>query len=135
MFTWWNGDNGGGPVRERDFQGWIIEVAERYSWKVWHVGMPARQVGGGRLVPEPKGRGLPDLIMLHEDPPRLIFAEVKNETGRLSVEQKEFLRLARDVAEWSFNHGEGYVNERNIGVYSWRPGQEPLIEATLRVTA
>jgi len=122
-------------VRERDFQAWVIEVAERMGWHVWHVGMPARQIGKGKLVPEPRGRGLPDLIMLHDDPPRLIFAEVKNETGKLSDEQKEFLRLARAVADEARQHESTTWQipaACPVGVYSWYPGSEPLIEATLR---
>lgn len=123
-------------MNERQFQAWIIEVAERFGWRCWHVGAPMRPIGGNKFVPEPRARGLPDLFLLHDDPPRLIFAEVKGEKGTLSVEQQEFLRLARQVAEWSNELEPGAqgiaVGSKTIGVYVWQPGMEQAIEDALR---
>ncbi len=118
-------------MKEKDFQRWVIDVAQRFGWKVWHVPMPVRQIGGNQIVPDPRGRGLPDLIMLHDDPPRLVFAELKGTGGKLSTEQTEFLRLARGVAEdWMIQSGSKVISP--IGVYAWRPGGEDIIEAILR---
>jgi len=117
-------------VKEREFQSWVIQTAEALKWRVWHVPAPMRPIPGGKMVPEKRARGLPDLIMLHDDPPRLIFAELKG-GGRhpLSEDQKEFLRLASDIAKetTAWPHPYGLV-----GVYSWRPGAEDVIEAILR---
>jgi hypothetical protein len=129
-------------VKEREFQGWILDVAKRFGWRVWHVPTPMRPIGQNKFAPDPRGRGLPDLIMLHDDPPRLILAEVKLETGVLSEDQREFLKLARGVARSATaisvvdppDPGLGLDLARHspVGVYVWRPGNEALIEATLK---
>lgn len=124
-------------MNEREFQNWVIECAQRFGWRVWHVPTPMRPIGQGMFVPDRRGAGLPDLFMLHEDPPRLIFAEVKDFTGELTEGQQEFLKLARGVAEAVYAPGEIVGADttrvpRAIGVYVWRPGLERLIEATLR---
>lgn len=122
-------------MKETEFQGWVIDCAKRFGWRCWHVPTPMRPIGGNKFVPESRAKGLPDLILLHDDPPRMILAELKNETGELSDEQREFLRLARDVAARSRDittlPGRGR-SDRVIGVYVWRPGVEDLIEAILR---
>lgn len=126
---------------EKDFQRWIVDCAERFNWRVWHAAAPMRPIGGNKFVPDPRGRGLCDLIMLHDDPPRLILAEVKNEAGVLSDDQREFLRLARNVASEVRLHatvfGDSVVSPPRligspIGVYVWRPGVEDLITEILR---
>jgi hypothetical protein len=125
-------------VKEREFQGWVIDTAKRFGWRIWHVPTPMQPVAGGKFVPSSRGRGLPDLILLHPDPPRLIFAELKGDDGRLSDDQREFLRLARAVAGLAVadsNQIDGYGAPdavRPVGVYSWRPGLEPHIETILR---
>lgn len=116
-------------MREAAFQGWVVDVAKQLGWVVWHVPTPMRPIAGGKFVPDKRGRGLPDLIMLHEDPPRLIFAELKGHGGVLSVEQKEFLRLARAIASVAC---EAYSDELMMGAYSWHPGSEEMIQAILR---
>lgn len=125
-------------MKEREFQGWVVELAEALGWRVWHVPTPMKPVGGSKFVPDRRGKGLADLIMFHENPPRLIFAELKNEEGDLSDEQKEFLRLARQVATCATaiesRHGFSAIPEvrRPVGVYIWRPGVEEHIEAILK---
>lgn len=95
---------------------------------VWHVPLPMRAIGGGKFVPETRAAGLPDLIMLHTDPPRLIFAELKGTTGDLSDEQRAFLKAARMVALEAHDPNGKCV----VGSYVWRPGVEDLIETILR---
>jgi hypothetical protein len=130
-------------MKEREFQGWILDVAARLGWRAWHVPAPMRPVGGGRFVPEPRAAGLPDLILLHDDPPRLIFAEVKGVDGKLSDEQREFLALVRgvvdEVSSLAFSAYDDCPSPESsasralpIGVFTWRPGNEDLIETILR---
>jgi hypothetical protein len=118
-------------MREADFQAWVVDVAKRFGWKVWHVPAPMRATKAGTWVGAREAAGLPDLIMLHDDPPRLIFAEVKGTGGKLSDEQREFLQAAGAVAEWSRDHTE-YDPPRNMGAYLWQPGMEQQIEDLLR---
>lgn len=123
-------------MKESEFQGWVIDVARRCGWRVWHVPMPVRPTGGGKFVPDTRGAGLPDLILLHADPPRMILAELKSVDGKIKPEQAEFLRLARGVAGLIRDTMDGELAGAGkytpVGVYSWRPGSEHLIEAILR---
>lgn len=124
-------------MKEKSFQKWVVDTATAFGWRCWHVPTPMKPVGGNRFVPDSRGRGLSDLILLHADPPRLIFAELKGDDGVLSVEQQEFLRLARRVARQSVEEidaDDGCYDspERVVGVYVWKPGNEDLIEAILR---
>lgn len=116
-------------MKEREFQAWIIKTAQLYSWRVWHTPAPMRPLPGGKFVPDKRGAGLPDLIMIHRDPPRLIFAEVKVDAP-LSEKQVEFFQLAKAVADvpredWDVDY------PRLVGVYTWRAGNEAMIEAIL----
>lgn len=125
-------------MKESVFQKWVVDVAKRFGWRVWHVPSPMRSADRGRgWVGAREAAGLPDLIMIHEDPPKLIFAELKGTSGSLSVEQAEFLRLANLVAHCStIEHGIDWTtladNSRPIGVYLWKPGDERAIESILR---
>jgi VRR-NUC domain len=119
-------------MRERDFLNWVIQTAEMFGWLVKHV--PAPMVAAGdNWRPYKKAAGLPDLFLLHDDPPRMVIAEVKGTGGRLSDAQREFLRMARDVAE----HGcdvptPQEVRMKLLGVYVFEPGMEEAITQLLR---
>lgn len=131
---------------ESQFQSWVTGTAKAHGWVVWHVPTPMRPIAGGKFVPDARGRGLPDLIMLHDDPPRLIFAELKDADGRLSPEQQTFLALAREIHVSLGRHfavvGDALAKVgidastlefRNpIAAYSWRPHHREIIEAVLR---
>lgn len=112
-------------MKERDLLNWIFACAERLGWKAYHVPAPMVASRKGGFVGSRRARGLPDVFLLHDDPPRLIIAEVKGSTGRLSSQQQEFLHLARQVAA---SQGRGAT----IGVYAWTPDQQQLIEDILK---
>lgn len=92
--------------------------------------MPVRPIGQGRFVPESRAAGLPDLILIHEDPPRIVLAEVKRRGGILSEEQVEFLRLSGLVAaETRMQAGRLCP----VGSYVWMEGRdEDMIETILK---
>lgn len=86
-------------LTENEFLGQVIDLGNYYGWRSWHVGMPMRPVGKDKFVPEARARGLPDLTMMREDPPQVIWAELKKDrTKKPSFEQLEFLRIASVVA-------------------------------------
>lgn len=115
-------------------------MAERYGWLVKHVPYPVRPVGGGKMVPEPRAAGLPDLILVHRDPPRLVFMEVKGDGGRLSDQQQEFLQAARTVADSvriTFHDlvcagAQAARPQDPIGVMAVWPKDEAAVEQMLR---
>jgi len=119
-------------VNEADFQGWVTDVATLHKWRWWHVGAPMRAVGGGKFVPDSRAAGLPDLVLLHDDPPRLIFAELKGDSGHpVSDEQREFLRLASVVGQAALED-EGGVGPRYVAGYVWTPADRDAIERILK---
>jgi hypothetical protein len=123
-------------MKERDFLNWIIACAETTGWKVYHVPAPMTAARGGGFVGSKRAAGLPDLFLLHDDPPRMIVAEVKGDGGKLSEKQQEFLRLARDVADFAVaDPDDARYDEQSrfpLGVYAWTPTDQPTIETMLK---
>ena len=83
----------------------------------------------GDWVPARGAAGLPDIFALHDDPRRMLILELKGSGGKLTDAQREFLRLARDLAEVS-EHFESL--ERTIGVYVVEPHSLDAIEQVIR---
>lgn len=127
-------------MKERDLLNWVVACAERFGWKVYHVPAPMVANRKGGFVGSPRAAGLPDLFLLHEDPPRMIVAEVKGDKGKLSDKQREFLKMARDVADHSYLWTDTALDteiprrdgQRMFGVYAWTPNDQPIIEQMLR---
>lgn len=98
-------------ITEAQWQARVINIAESYGW-TWYAPPRAgvRAKGSVRQVPA----GWPDLCLARG--PRLVFAELKRETGKISPAQDEWLRkLAATSAE----------------VYTWRPSDLDDVIATL----
>ena len=117
-------------MRERDFQAWVLDVARMHGWQCWHVPAPMRKVRSGEWVGAKEAAGLPDLVMIHDDPPRLVFAEVKGTGGKLTPEQQGFLQLIREVSNQADDAQTGH--HRVLAGYVFQPGTEPMIEAILK---
>lgn len=84
-------------VPERDFQQQIVDAARWLGWLVYHVFDSRRD--------EP---GFPDLVMVHPQQRRVLFAELKSQAGRLRPEQLVWLGAL--------------MNCRGVEAYVWRPG-------------
>lgn len=89
---------------ERDFESYVVELAQALRWRVYHSWMSIHSA-----------QGWPDLAMARGK--RFIVAELKAEKGKLSRAQEEWLDALR---------------EAGLEVYLWRPSHRPEIEATLR---
>ncbi len=85
----WNRDQ-----RESEFQSSVLEAATALGWKWYHT-------RDSRHSPE----GFPDLVLVK--PPRVVFAELKTETGKLSVDQLVWYGLLLQCP--------------SVEVYAWRP--------------
>ena len=89
---------------------------------------------GWRTPVSADGKGFPDMVMVK--PPRLIFAELKSETGKLTKEQEDWIKLLILVAEDNikFSHEAGIPIPicRTIEIYIWRPSQFDEIVRILR---
>lgn len=119
-------------MKERDFQKWVTDVATRTGWRWWHVPAAMRAVGvGGNVgfVGAREAAGLPDLILMHDDPPRLVFAELKGKTGwHVTPAQREFLQRVKAITDTMWYAGETVL----VAGYVWRPGMEGEIETLLK---
>lgn len=90
-------------VSEKSFMATVTAFAKLYGWKVFHVYNSQRS--------EP---GFPDLVMVRLD--RVVFAELKTDTGKVTTSQQEWLDLLKRTP---------------TEVYLWRPRDWPQIERVL----
>ena len=61
-------------ITETEFQAQVVRAARMFRWMVSHMTLPQRS--------EP---GVPDLLMVR--PPRVVFAELKRQNGRVTIPQ------------------------------------------------
>ena len=73
-------------MSERDYQKQIVELAETLGWRVYHTHDSRRS-----------NPGFPDLVLVRDS--RLVFIEVKRQSGKLSLAQKDWLTALSEVAE------------------------------------
>jgi VRR-NUC domain-containing protein len=89
------------PLKGRDLQKAIIELARRRGWMVAHT-PPVRTEHGWRTPVAADGKGWPDLVLVRD---RILFREVKGDTDTLKPEQRQWqsaLKIAgADVDVWS----------------------------------
>jgi hypothetical protein len=94
---------------ERQFLRDVLTLARSLGWTAAHF-RPARTEHGWRTPVEADGAGFPDLVLVRD---RVVFLELKTERGKLSDQQKEWLR-ALDAAG-----AEAYVvRPRHLGLLS-----------------
>lgn len=72
----------------------IIEMATTRGWLVHHC-RPARMESGKYATPIQGHVGFPDLVLAREG--RVIFAELKSSTGRVTAGQKDWLAVLTRV--------------------------------------
>lgn len=93
------------PVQsERQFQRAVMDLARWRKWLVFHDQDSRRNPAG-----------MPDLVMVRSG--RLVFAELKSETGTFRADQRVWLNALREV--------------RGVEVYCWRPSSWPEVERVL----
>ena len=88
-------------LTEKQFEGQVKDLAKLYGWKYYHT---------WRSIHSPAG--FPDCVLVR--PPRLIFAELKSEKGKVSPAQQEWLTILKDIP--------------NIEVFLWRAEDETIEE-------
>jgi hypothetical protein len=100
---------------EADFQAVVVETARLSGWRVAHF-RPARTKDGSWKTPvTADGAGWPDLCLVR--PPRIIFAELKSESGQLRPNQTEWLDVLRLLPQ--------------VEVFLWRPSDWDTVVETL----
>ncbi|MGH9200576.1 MAG: VRR-NUC domain-containing protein [Vicinamibacterales bacterium] len=91
----------------------VIDLAHLFRWRVAHF-RPALTKHGWRTPVQGDGAGFSDLLLVRE---RIIFAELKSSTGKLSSDQRAWLAAATAAG------AEAYV---------WRPRDLQAIAKILR---
>jgi hypothetical protein len=103
---------------ERSFQAVVVETAQLAGWRVAHF-RAAKTAKGWRTPVTADGAGWPDLVLVR--PPRIIFAELKSETGELRPRQAEWLDVLRLLPQ--------------VEVRLWRPADWNALVEDLTGTA
>jgi VRR-NUC domain len=93
-------------MSEPAFQRQVLQLAHLCGWLTYHT-----------LDSRGSEPGFPDLVLVR--PPRLLFAELKTQTGRVSQAQRRWLHLLGQCP--------------GVEVHLWRPGDWDEIETTLRL--
>lgn len=76
------------PMTESDLEAAVLDLAAILGWRRAHF-RPALTRRGWRTPVSGDGAGFPDLILTR--PPRIVAAELKSATGRMSPEQERWL--------------------------------------------
>lgn len=109
-------------IPEAEWQTTVEDLARVYGWRVYHT----RDSRGS----EP---GFPDLVLVR--PPRLIFAELKRERGRVSPTQQSWLQaldaVARTVDALLLETDPGRPDSP-VAVRVWRPSDFAAVADELR---
>jgi hypothetical protein len=92
-------------VTEAELDAAVRRLCEIYSWKRYHTYRSQRSPAG-----------FPDLVLVKA--PRIVYAELKSEVGKLTVEQEEWLAALRSVPR--------------AEVFIWRPRDLESIALVLR---
>jgi len=84
-------------MSEAELQDNVIKTARAFKWRVAHFrSVPVKH--GDRVVYETPvqadGAGFPDLLLVRE---RVVFAELKSETGRMSMAQQDWMFALREA--------------------------------------
>lgn len=104
-------------ITENEWQSTVMNLATLLGWRSYHAPENRPVVGrnGSRYVQNVRA-GFPDLVLVRDD--RLIFAELKRETGKLGPGQQEWLDAVRRVP--------------GVESYLWRPSDLMDVHAILR---
>jgi hypothetical protein len=92
---------------ESEFQAKVIQAAHLFGYRVAHF-RPALTKRGWRTAVSADGEGYFDLTLANPIQCRVIYAECKSETGKLSPKQKEWADVMLKAGQ---------------EVYCWRPSQ------------
>ncbi|MBO0728577.1 MAG: hypothetical protein J2P57_04920 [Acidimicrobiaceae bacterium] len=94
-------------LTEKEWQRQVVHLAQLHGWECWHPWLSIHSP-----------RGFPDLVMVR--PPRIVAAELKRDTGKLTPAQEHWLDLLGACPQ--------------IEAYEWRPSDFEEVERVLRRT-
>jgi VRR-NUC domain len=105
-------------LKEGEWQRQVIQLAQLHGWRVAHFRSVcvARQDGSTswQTPVEADGEGFPDLLLCK--PGKIIVAELKRDEGRVTPDQREWLRT---------------FELAGVEAYTWRPRDWTEVQAVL----
>lgn len=103
---------------EAAFMAWVTSTAAWAGWRWMHIRpMPNRGRKGWQTgFMGTMGKGWVDLTLVHDKKRRVIFVELKSDTGRVEPEQRELLE---------------YLTAAGQEAYLWRPKDRSEISRIL----
>ena len=102
-----------GHVPEASFAHVVERLLDLYGW-TWTHYEPAVRASGKWATPLRGHRGAPDYFAFRDE--RLIFAEIKSTTGKLSPAQRRWI---------------SGLERTGVEVYVWRPADVETVKETL----
>jgi hypothetical protein len=95
-------------LSEAEWQRLVIDTANRAGWRVHHQIVPFTVRRGRHIALTEEGteKGFPDLILVHPELQRVVFAELKRQGGKPSAAQENWMAALL------------YAGQE---VYVWRP--------------
>lgn len=106
-------------LTEAQFSGLVVDVARFGGWKRYHTHDSRRS-----------NHGFPDWVFVKG--PRLIFAELKSEVGKVRDDQREWLDallVIEDALKFKGIGADAWRGEARVEVYVWRPSDyERIVE-------
>lgn len=123
--------------REAEWQTTVTHFAGYNGWRWFH---PADNTPGASGHVQDVVAGFPDLVLIRG--PRLVLAELKAETGRVSVEQSRWIgaftalggavRFIVDIAAGADPGTVAALPETpSVEMYVWRPSDWPEVQRVL----
>lgn len=101
-------------ISEAQFQRQVLQLAKLCGWRTAHFRPGLDRRGNWQTAVAGDGAGFPDLVLVRE---RVLFVELKTDTGRLTPDQEAWRQAAQ--AAGATHH-------------VWRPRDWPAIESTLQ---
>lgn len=104
-------------ITEKQWQTHVLQLAAWNGWTHRYHAPDNRPDAHGRV--QHVRAGFPDLVLLRDEGPhhRLVFVELKRETGVVTPEQLDWLDCLNDVP--------------GVEAYLWRPSDRPHAERIL----
>ena len=110
---------------ELDFQRQVVQLAELRGWD-WMRVRPAYSLGKHFTPTDGTLKRWPDLTLVRVRDRRLIFAELKSDSGYLSPEQKVVIEKLLGLEQSS-----AYLDRTRVEVHVWRPRDLDRIQEIL----
>ena len=133
------------PMTEADLASFVEECLTRFGWQ-WYHPRPGRVRRHGKEIYETAysgNKGFLDYLALR--PPRILIADLKRETGKLTPEQQEWfdlwercqqtilfepLNIKRGIASVALKKGQKVLTVPEV--YLWRANDRDRILEVLR---